>query len=456
MLGGRTQIWNQSRSLARAFSEQPIWGARPGAKLENQGIPYALEYEKVPGRADQSGTNLYAEKTRIDIPTTRIFKSPFCLPDVKVSRLGVGTYIGDPTEEHDKLVVNSILDVVTSGIVNSIDTASNYRYMKAERSVGAALQILRTKHNITRDQLFISTKAGYLTKDADRPGFSETQLTNLLKDGKMTPEDIVGNSHCMHPAFLQTQLDQSLKNLGVQTLDIFYLHNPAESQLALIGENLFLQRLRAAFEWLELQRLLGKLKHYGIASWNCFRSPITEEGVHLSLERTVRIAEEVGGLNHGFRFIQLPINLSMTESFSNQWQGLDSELYLEDNEKISKKLGISPKQLPQPLPDTVSPASLVRVARVHKINIVGSSSLLQGKVLGVRLDPKLLKCESNAARHLLLLRSIPDESILTNLVGMKTLDHTLQNLQVARHDNLSPPEFMQAIRSLASGPKSAQ
>ena len=45
-----------------------------------------------------------------------------------------------------------------------IDTAINYRYMKSERVIGAALRAL----NIPREQLFISSKSGYIPADGDK------------------------------------------------------------------------------------------------------------------------------------------------------------------------------------------------------------------------------------------------------------------------------------------------
>ena len=48
----------------------------------------------------------------------------------------------------------------------------------------------------------------------------------------------------MHPDYLNDQLERSLNNIGVETLDLMYLHNPAESQLPLIGEEKFFDRLK--------------------------------------------------------------------------------------------------------------------------------------------------------------------------------------------------------------------
>jgi len=42
---------------------------------------------------------------------------------------------------------------------------------------------------------------------------------------------------------LQVQLEQTLSNIGIQTLDLYYLHNVAESQLLLTGHEEFSDRL---------------------------------------------------------------------------------------------------------------------------------------------------------------------------------------------------------------------
>ena len=45
---------------------------------------------------------------------------------------------------------------------NVIDTASNYRGGRGERAIGYALTALHDQLGLTREMLFISTKAGFL------------------------------------------------------------------------------------------------------------------------------------------------------------------------------------------------------------------------------------------------------------------------------------------------------
>lgn len=46
--------------------------------------------------------------------------------------------------------------------LNIIDTASNYRSGRGEKAVGYALTALHEQLGLTREMLFISTKAGFL------------------------------------------------------------------------------------------------------------------------------------------------------------------------------------------------------------------------------------------------------------------------------------------------------
>ena len=48
------------------------------------------------------------------------------------------------------------------------------------------------------------------------------------------------------------------------------------------------------------------------------RVPPTDE--HLSLLELVQLAERVGGSNHGFTYIQLPVSAGMPEAWSQTWQ----------------------------------------------------------------------------------------------------------------------------------------
>ena len=170
------------------------------------------------------------------------------------SSIGCGTYLGEPDEKTDRLYLEAILSAVASG-VNVIDTAINYRCQRSERVIGQALKELPAK-GIGREELILSTKGGFIPFDGGFPEnpsvyFEET----FAKPGVATFDDVVADCHCMTPAYLEHQLETSLKNLGLPCVDIFFIHNP-ETQLQEIPRAEFNRRMEAAFAFLEEKILL--------------------------------------------------------------------------------------------------------------------------------------------------------------------------------------------------------
>jgi aryl-alcohol dehydrogenase-like predicted oxidoreductase len=166
-------------------------------------------------------------------------------------------------EATDRSYTRAIVRAVQLG-VNVIDSAANYRFQRSERSIGEALKILANEHGIAREELVICTKGGYLPFDGAPPR-NVAQYVNetFVQPGIASFEDFVGGSHCMTPSYLQSQLDQSLRNMGLEDVDVYYIHNP-ESQLPYVSEQEFYARLQQAFERLEENRRQGKLAHYGV------------------------------------------------------------------------------------------------------------------------------------------------------------------------------------------------
>jgi aryl-alcohol dehydrogenase-like predicted oxidoreductase len=291
-----------------------------------------------------------------------------------MSSIGIGTYLGNPDEATDERYTRAVVRAVQLG-VNVIDTAANYRFQRSERSIGAALKILANEHGIAREELVICTKGGYLPFDGAPPrNVREYVNETFVKPGIASFEDIVGGSHCMTPSYLQSQLDQSLRNMGLECVDVYYIHNP-ESQLGYVTEQEFYDRLKRAFERLEENRRQSKLAHYGVATWNGFRVP-PNSGQHHSLERMVELAREVGGDQHGFHFIQLPFNVAMPEGMT----------VIEEAERLG-------------------------------VTVVTSASLMQGRI------PPQTAIE--------LVRSTP--GITTALIGMSRVEHVEENLATDLH-----------------------
>jgi aryl-alcohol dehydrogenase-like predicted oxidoreductase len=119
-------------------------------------------YETLSGHATPEGTKRYTQHAASQGKPVGHFR-PF--DGLSLSSIGMGTYLGQPTKEDDQAVEDAVYQSVKSGAVNVIDTAINYRAMKSEKSIGRALLRLAKEGVISRDQVFVSTKNGYITND---------------------------------------------------------------------------------------------------------------------------------------------------------------------------------------------------------------------------------------------------------------------------------------------------
>lgn len=322
-----------------------------------------------------------------------------------MSSIGIGTYLGEADDATDEAYRAAIVRSVELG-VNAIDSAINYRFQRSERSVGQALRDLESSGKAQRDELVIATKAGFLTFDGDVPldPLHYVQDT-LICSGVIDACDIMAGSHCMTPRYLEHQLDQSLRNLGIDTIDIFYIHNP-ETQLSEIDRDEFIRRLRKAFEFLEGAVQDGKIRRYGLATWNAFRVPQSARD-SISIEAAVLCAHSIAADSHNFRYVQLPYNLGMPEAFtrSNQLVDGQSMTILE----ACRQLGLS----------VVASATMLQSKLSHGLPAIVSENL------GFRTDPQ---------RAIQFVRSTP--GIAVGLVGMSQIAHVEENLEVA----LLPPD----------------
>lgn len=318
---------------------------------------------------------------------------------VAISSIGIGTYLGQPDDKVDAQYAASVSAAVENGI-NVVDTAINYRFQRSERSIGAALKHLAQK-DFLREEFFLCTKGGYLTPDGSMPSDpNEYFYREYIQPGIFKPNEIVQGSHCMTPLFLENQMSRSLRNLGVDSIDVYYLHNP-ETQLAEVSRPDFLERIRDAFIFLESAAATGKIQFYGVATWNGFRQESAMRD-SLQLGELEQLARDIAGEKHRFRFVQLPFNLAMTEALTlgNQTFGGKTKTVME----AASELGIT---------------------------LIASASLLQGQVAR-NLPPfvaQALGLQSDAERALQFARSSP--GITTALVGMSRPEHVKANARLA-------------------------
>ena len=334
-----------------------------------------------------------------------------------LSNVGVGTYLGQTDSETDELVKNAVKKSILSGI-NVIDTAINYRSQKAERSVGKAISELIDEKKITRDQVFISTKNGYVTNDADvKEEFWQYIKHEYVDNGIIGEGDISSGYHCMTVKYLEDQLNRSLKNLGMDCIDLIYLHNAVEGQIQDISKEQFMKNLKDVFELYEKKRKQNKIRFYGMATWECYRVD-SDNPQFLSLQDTIDIAKQVGGENHGFRFIQLPYNMSLDQAL------------MEKNQTVNG-----------------NQVSILDAAKEFGIGVFTSVPLMQGKLLAPGMMPEFGNLKPNL-RALQFIRSTP--GVLAPLVGHKMESHVDENLEIMQIPPMEANEFSSLLKQLIS------
>ncbi|HEV7476024.1 MAG TPA: aldo/keto reductase [Pyrinomonadaceae bacterium] len=363
----------------------------------------------IKGSATHEGTTRYRERFKNDAAANHFRLQQ----NLYLSSIGIGTYLGNADDETDARYAVAVTRALELG-ANVIDAAANYRFQRSERAIGKALLQFTEAKDFSREEIIICTKGGYLPFDGAPP----RDVRGYIEETFVTPgiasfEDFVGGSHCMTPGYLEHQLAQSLRNLSLECVDVYYIHNP-ESQLGQVREEEFYVRLRAAFESLEQRRAEGQLKFYGVATWNGFRMPAGSSGYH-SLARMVDIARELGGEAHGFRFVQLPFNLAMPEA-----------LTLSNQEVAGQQM------------------STLEAAVELGVTVISSASIFQGRVaqgLPADLRESLGSLPTDAQAAIQFVRSAP--GVTTALVGMSRVEHVEENLQLTGVEPLPLEQFMQ-------------
>ena len=362
----------------------------------------------IAGRATVDGLERYAARFG-----SRISAEHFrpCPGVGRIASLGIGTYLGAEDADTDALYRTSVIRSVERGI-NVIDTAVNYRHQRSERVIGAALTELITRGVAARDELVVATKGGFIALDAEIAQESGAYFTETyLKPGIVTPDEVVGGAHCMTPRYLASQIDRSRTNLGVDTIDIYYVHNP-ETQLGEIDRDEFGRRIHDAFGALEEAAVAGKIGCYDTATWNGYRvEPLAPD--YLSLREMVDAAREVGGPDHHFKVIQLPYNLAMPEAFTAGNQPADGHM-----------------------------VSTLAAAERLDVYVMASASVYQGQLtrnLPPMIQQYLPGWSTDGQRALQFVRSTP--GIGTALVGMKSVAHVDENAAVATQAPVPWAEF---------------
>jgi aryl-alcohol dehydrogenase-like predicted oxidoreductase len=291
--------------------------------------------------------------------------------------------------------------------------------MLSEKSIGRAITNLVDKDVVRRENLFICTKNGYATNDGE---YQKVDIQSYLKTmyidkGIIDMNDISPSYNIMNPDYISYCINKSLCNLGVETIDLVYIHNTYESWFDQVDTNTYLEMLERVFRVYENFRKEGKIRYYGMATWNCFTSNPNDQN-YLSLSDVVSIAQKVGGTNNGLKFIQLPFNYYMKEP------------YILKNQVV---------------PYSKDLVSILEAASFFGIHVFTSVPLLQGRLLTTKLSDKCIDMlPFQSARLLQLVRSIP--GIVAPLIGQKQLEHTMQNTIVSKYKPLEKSDVERLLK----------
>ncbi|KAH7438067.1 hypothetical protein KP509_05G103600 [Ceratopteris richardii] len=375
----------------------------------------------IPGRADFFGTSQYAQRIGSNAGPGhfRQLKVGGQLGNLIVSSLGIGTFGGSEYEEVDKDYIRNIIRGFDLGI-NVIDTASNYRSMHSELAIGEGMAKAIQQGIIQRNEVVVCTKGGFLSFDYRETVEPRTYIEDkYVKTGLFQWEEFVGGVHCLATPFVMNQLEISRRNLGLETIDIYYLHNP-EIELGAVSRSVVLSRVRNLFVALEQAVRDGKISMYGVSSWNAFRVTSGAKN-YLSLEELVNFAKAaadkcvvlcVGGEDHHFRAVMVPFNVHLQDVANNATQSIRG------------------KRVP-----------LLHAAAHFGINVIASSPLFQG-ALAKNLSPDVKKrfpelgeSRTDAQCALQFSRTFP--GILTTLTGMSKVSHMEENAAIIRRPAMS-------------------
>jgi aryl-alcohol dehydrogenase-like predicted oxidoreductase len=177
--------------------------------------------QPIPGSATAEGTARFRDRFAARLP------GHFRAGDGRwLSSIGLGTYLGEPDAACDRRYHDAVRRALELG-VNVFDSAVNYRHQRSERSIGQALAEAIGDGAVHRDEVFLATKGGFLSFDGAEPADPQQYFQErFIQPGLVRPEDVAEGCHVISPAYLADQLEVSRRNLGVETIDLYYVHNP--------------------------------------------------------------------------------------------------------------------------------------------------------------------------------------------------------------------------------------
>jgi len=355
------------------------------------------------GRATPEGTKRFAQRFGA-------LPGHFRRPDrLWLSSLGLGTKPGAPGGVDD-LCYRSVTPRALELGVNVFDTSISYRQQTSERALGRALNRAFREGVAQRDEVFVISKCGYLSADAESVMDGRRYLVRTYLDtGLVELDEVVNGVHVLSPRFIADQIERSRANLALETIDLYLLEDP-ELQLAARGPSGFKEALAAWFETLEEAVARGAIASYGLSTWHGMLVPYGERG-HVSMFELLETAMQVGGPEHHLRGIALPYSVAFGEA-----RGLASQF--------------GPEARATNLFDTLRDTGTAVFTAAPLVH----GRAARGLPLFFRQAFPALK--TDAQRCLQFARSTP--GVTTALVAMRGLEHVDENLALASHEPAKP------------------
>ena len=327
--------------------------------------------------------------------------------NLKYSNLGIGTYLGDINEKIDKKIYKVLISSIENGI-NLIDTAPNYRCERSEKIVG------RLVKNVKRDKLVICTKVGFLPYSDVIPTNEKLFFTNkFIKSKIINPKDIYGDWQSFHPNYIEWQINESLKRLNTDYIDIYYLHNPEEI-LSYVNKDVFYDIISKAFHFLDKMINDGKVRFIGISSWNGFL-----DTNKIDLNQIMSIAKS-SLKTEKFKFLQVPYNLAMADH-------------------LTQKTQINPLKN--------SKCSLMYLAAFYKIDVITNAPLAHGRLLDIEYPRELKEIVGGLKSNveLALKFSISNPTSNASLIGVTNQKHLDEIIEVMKGDLIPKETYLKIL-----------
>ncbi len=365
-----------------------------------------IERERIQGHATAEGTRRYAE-AHPDLGEGHF--SDFVKTRIRLSSIGAGTFPGEPSVEVDAAYAALLSRALQSGI-NVVDTAAHYRYGRALAAVGAGVRDALDK-GVPREAMFLVSKGGFVTFRGGMPADPQAWVQQEIFDrGLGRPEDLAKSApHLISPEYIDYQLELSRSLMGVETLDAFLVDQP-EVHIPEIGKDRLNPKLEKVFTVLEKAVADGRLRCYGISTYNGFRvetddpqfQSITSMQGHA--QKAAQTATGDAHAKHHFMLVQLPFNQAMLEGFT----------------RFNHATGQG------------NVASTLQAAFQLDVYVMASHTLLKGHLAEQSVDAvtQSLASLNPAQRAIQFNRSTP--GLGTSLVGMSSPAHLDDALAVAK------------------------